>query len=223
MTSLPRWQNPFIKELSKHDDIIHTCTRETTKNLEPVLTARRKAFKYLIIELCSGSGGHLIELAAQNPDALCVGVELRYKRLVRTAEKSKLRGVSNLNLIQIDANSLADVFANQSCDRIYINFPDPWDGKSRWEDKYLLSKPYLKILNNLLKPEASFHYKTDHERRFTQVHNFILELGEYFKISEFSTDLHRSEYNGNNILTEFERLFTSQKKPVFYLKALKKA
>lgn len=218
----PRWQNPFISKLAALNDVILSASRENISELKPQLEARRALFPGLIVELCAGSGGHLIELAAANPNALCIGIELRFKRLVRTAEKSKLRGIENLILIQIDANSLSEILPKQSCDRIFINFPDPWDGKARWEDKYLLSKSYLEMLHSLLKSDGSFHHKTDHQRRFFQVHSLLSEqLKDQFQISEYSEDLHRSEYNDNNILTEFERLFTSQKKPVFYLKAIK--
>lgn len=221
--SKPKWQNPFITKLSALNDIIFTCSRENPKSLIPLISNRRKSFSNLIIELCSGSGGHLIELATKNQDSLCIGIELRYKRLVRTAEKAKLFGLQNLNLLQTDANAISEIFEKLSCDKIYINFPDPWDGKNRWEDKYLLSKSYLSTLNTLLKAQGSFNYKTDHQRRFNQVHTAINELSESYQISEFSEDLHLSEYNSNNILTEFERLFASQKKPVFYLKAIKTA
>ena len=222
-TTPHKWQNPFISKLSKHNDIIFTCSRDTPQTLAPVITAQREAYADLIIELCSGSGGHLIELSSKNPSALCIGIELRYKRLVRTAEKAKQQGVNNLRILQVDAQAISEVLPKQSCHQIYINFPDPWDGKNRWEDKYLLSKSYLGILNDLLKPNGSFNYKTDHHRRFNQVHSSIQELNFSYQICEYSEDLHNSEYNCNNILTEFERLFSSQKKPVFYLKAIKTA
>jgi tRNA (guanine-N7-)-methyltransferase len=217
----PRWQNPFISKLNKLDDIIFTCSREQPEVLLPKIAEAATPYKSLIVELCCGSGGHLIELASQNPDALCIGVELRFKRLVRTAEKSKLRGITNLRLMQVDAQDISKVITKESCNQIFINFPDPWDGKTRWEDKYLLSKEYLGILHSLLKPSASFHHKTDHQRRFNQVYQALEELNSSYKIIESSENLHISEFNKANILTEFERLFSSQKKPVFYLKANK--
>lgn len=214
-----KWQNPFIKRLSELEGTIFTCPREQPEVLRPYIAQRQASLSGRIIELCSGSGAHLIELAARNTDSLCLGVELRYKRLVRTAEKAAERGVPNLNLLQVDAQVISEVIDADSCDKIYINFPDPWDGKSRWEDKYLLSKDYLGSLAKLLKSGGSFNYKTDHERRFRQVHQHLLDLSEIFRISEYSEDLHTSEYNQANILTEFERLFASKKQPVFYLKA----
>lgn len=216
-----KWQNPFISKLNQLDDTIFTCSREQPESLAPRVKEVTKSYDKLIIELCSGSGGHLIELAARNPDALCLGVELRYKRLVRTAEKSKLRSLTNLRLLQLDALALSKVLDANSCDHIFINFPDPWDGKNRWEDKYILSKEYIGTLNSLLKSTGCFHHKTDHPRRFKQAHEAILELSDNYKITEFSEDLHQSDFNSTNIRSEFERLFSSQKKPVFYLKANK--
>lgn len=215
----PRWTNPYIEKVAALDQTIFTCSREQPEALAPKIAPLLQSFPRLILELCSGSGAHLIALAKGNPDALCIGVELRYKRLVRTAEKAESLGLENLRLLQLDAAKIAHVLPPKSCNHIYINFPDPWDGKTHWEQKYLLSAELMKSLAQISCDTGYFHYKTDHLKRFHQVHKVVRDLAELWKIDRYSEDLHSSEYSSGNILTEFEHLFRSQKLSVNYLRA----
>jgi tRNA (guanine-N7-)-methyltransferase len=215
------WTNPFILKLQNHQDTIFNLNSiEKIDQLKATLTEKFAAWPSIILEICSGSGTHALSLAQTFPQSLIVGIELRYKRIVRTAEKARVKNITNICLLHIDANYIDQVFDPNSVDQVYMNFPDPWDGKARWDDRFLLSKDYLNKIFNMLKPGCSFAFKTDHSRRFMQV-AAEFETLPAFGLTEYSEDLHTSIYQKQNISTEFERLFTNQKKPVFYLKAIK--
>ncbi len=216
-----RWINPFIPKLSEHTDSIVSPESEDLEPVRQRLIAKSKNYSSTYLELCSGSGTHLLALAQQNPETLIIGVELRFKRIVRTAEKAKEQSLDNLLLLQFNAEYINDIIPANSLQRIYINFPDPWDSKLRWHDRFLLSEKYLKTLHSLLKTGGRFAFKTDHQMRFNQVHSIIENMPDFFRLTEVTNDLHSSDYKNQNIFTEFERLFSQQKKPVFYLMAQK--
>jgi tRNA (guanine-N7-)-methyltransferase len=66
---------------------------------------------------------------------------------------------------------------------------------------------------------SELRFKTDHLEYFETVTEILQKL-ENYKIVEYSKDLHQSEYNAKNILTEFEMLFKSKgNSPIGYLRA----
>jgi tRNA (guanine-N7-)-methyltransferase len=66
---------------------------------------------------------------------------------------------------------------------------------------------------------GELRFKTDHLEYFETVTSILGEL-KLYTILEHTTDLYGSDYNGNNILTEFEMLFKSKgNPPIGYLRA----
>lgn len=173
----------------------------------------------VIVEIGSGSGAHLIELAERNPQHVVLGFELRYKRLVRTMEKASARGISNLYLIQLDGQNLYDLFGKKSLSAIYINFPDPW-AKPKQQKHRLLTPTFIEKAAYLLRESGTLSFKTDHGEYFEKVFS-DLSGQDSLEIVEITENLYSSSFLEANIPTEFERLFVSQKKPIYYLKAAK--
>jgi len=101
---------------------------------------------------------------------------------------------------------------------MHINFPDPWSKKSRRKNR-ILSAEFLSVMLPLFRSNGELLFKTDHLEYFETVTEILQQLKTY-KIVEHTSDLHNSEYNENNILTEFEMLFKSKgNPPIGYLKA----
>ncbi len=178
-----------------------------------------KGFSRVFVELGSGSGGHLIERAHKDPGSLYIGFELRYKRAFRTAEKALGKGIKNLVVIRSDATYLDRYFAPNSLDGIYMNFPDPWDRK-KWKKHRMINAESLRTFHSLLKPGASFRYKTDHEGYFDDSLELIKQSA-LFSIARMTRDLHLSEFTEDNVTTEFERLFISQGLPTYFVEITK--
>ena len=63
--------------------------------------------------------------------------------------------------------------------------------------------------------------KTDHAEYF-QFINDSLRKSSLFETLEYSEDLQNSDYEIDNLLTEFEMLFRKKKMPIYYLKLKKK-
>lgn len=78
------------------------------------------------IEIGMGKGRFLSELAALHPDINYVGIEKYSSVLLRAIEKQQEVPRDNLKFIRMDAEEIAEVFAPDEVERIYLNFSDPW-------------------------------------------------------------------------------------------------
>lgn len=211
--------NPYVKKLGEFENYIIPCyLNKPSEEEKKKVLEKTDGYPDVILEICSGSGKHLLELARRNPNSLIVGFELRFKRIYMTAKKASRENLKNILLIRADAKNLNFWFKNQQISKLYINFPDPWD-KDRWEKHRVLSEEFFNNLAQLLKRKGEFLYKTDHKERFNDVIS-LLKSNNLYKIVDYSYDLHDSKYKEANIMTEFESLFLSQGLKINYLKAV---
>lgn len=216
-----KWENPYISLLSNMEEYIFNGSNlGLEKTYISQIRKKANSFDKVFCEIGSGSGAHLVELAKQNPNTLCVGFEIRFKRAYKTAEKANKIKLNNLLVIRASANFIPDIFTANSLDALYINFPDPWS-KKRWLKNRMINEVFLEKLRETLKPNSYLSYKTDHKEYFMASNQLISTLN-YFEIVEYTEDLHKSEFVSCNIKTEFEGLFLSKSLPIYFLKAILK-
>jgi tRNA (guanine-N7-)-methyltransferase len=214
------WKNQYIDLAKTRPQFLLACEAGVMSDGEREQLGRRVAeFERRYCELGSGSGGHLVDLASRNQSTLCLGFEVRFKRAVRTAEKAEQLALKNLLVVRGDASQLGAVFSPESLDGVFVNFPDPWE-KKKWKKHRLLKEEFLANIHRLLKPSGFLSFKTDHTEYFDSTHEIIRNQG-LFNISRVTRDLHASEWQTGNIMSEFERLFCSQNLPVLYLECKK--
>ena len=170
------------------------------------------------VEIGCGSGLYLIGWALANPQDFFIGFELRYKRLVLAAKKMEQKDTHNILLMRERGEFLREYMPKNSMDCMHINFPDPWSKKSRRKNR-ILSAEFLSVMLPLFRSKGELLFKTDHLEYFETVTEILQQLKTY-KIVAHTSDLHSSEYNENNILTEFEMLFKSKgNPPIRFLRA----
>ncbi len=169
----------------------------------------------VVVELGSGSGAFLLQLARQWPGSHCIGFELRYKRLVKAARKLERERLNNVWLLREEAENLHHYFDPRSVDLVYINFPDPWPKAGQWK-KRLLSPELLAKLEEALKTGGQVRLKTDHSGYFLHILSLLRDSPQW-RIRWFSNDLHRYGPPGGNVRTEFEQLFASKNRAIYYL------
>ena len=157
------------------------------------------------IEIGMGKGQFIMTLAEQNPDINYVGIEKYSSVLVRAIEKQEEKDLPNLFFIRMEAENIADVFAQGEVARIYLNFSDPWP-KDRHAKRRLTSVQFLGRYENILAKEGHVIFKTDNRDLF----DFSLEQVEEaanWTLLNHTFDLHHSEYVEGNIMTEYETRF----------------
>jgi tRNA (guanine-N7-)-methyltransferase len=78
-------------------------------------------------------------------------MEIRYKRLFQTAEKSRKYDTSHFVMLKDFAQNIDKIFMENEVSETYIFFPDPWP-KDRQKKHRLLQEEFLKNLYRVIKP-----------------------------------------------------------------------
>ena len=172
------------------------------------------------IEVGMGKGQFIIEMARRNPEVNYIGIEKYSSVLVRAVEKLEDFEQDNLRLIRMDAENIEEVFDKDEVDRIYLNFSDPWP-KDRHAKRRLTSTRFLERYDNILTPEGRVMFKTDNKDLFDFSLEQVEEAG--WILENHTYDLHHSEYNEGNVVTEYEEKFSAKGNPICRLVAYRHA
>jgi len=166
------------------------------------------------LEIGTGKGKFITELALQNPDINYIGIEKYSSVLLRALEKRRETELNNLYYLRFDAVYLLDIFAENEIARIYLNFSDPWP-KERHAKRRLTSRQFLDRYDRFLQKDGEVIFKTDNRDLF----EFSLKEAEAsgWKIKGLTFDLHKSEYAKDNIMTEYEERFVSLGNPIYMM------
>ena len=166
----------------------------------------------LHIEIGMGKGQFIMELARQNPDINYLGIEKYSSVLVRAIEKREQEeGMTNLYFIRMDAEYIENVFAENEVANIYLNFSDPWP-KDRHAKRRLTSTHFFEHYDHILAPDGRVMFKTDNRPLFDFSLEQVPEAG--WTLENYTYDLHHSEYNEGNIMTEYEAKFSALGTPI---------
>ena len=172
------------------------------------------------IEIGMGKGKFITQLAMENPDINYVGIEKYSSVLIRAIEKCEDIEIKNLRFIRMEAEYIQDVFEKDEVDRIYLNFSDPWP-KDRHAKRRLTSTRFLERYDNILTPEGRVMFKTDNKDLFDFSLEQVEEAG--WILENHTYDLHHSEYNEGNVMTEYEEKFSAKGNPICRLVAYRHA
>lgn len=165
------------------------------------------------IEIGTGKGRFLMELAKQHPEINYVGIEKYSSVLLRAIQKMEEDPLPNVRFIRMEAEHILRYFEKGEVERIYLNFSDPWP-KERHAKRRLVSREFLDRYRVLLKLDGHLEFKTDNKELF----DFGVEQTEpaHWEIMEITYDLHHDEkMNQGNIMTEYEERFSSEGNPIY--------
>ncbi|MCB9528534.1 MAG: tRNA (guanosine(46)-N7)-methyltransferase TrmB [Myxococcales bacterium] len=115
------------------------------------------------LEIGFNRGRFLTALARRRPDVDLIGIEIRRRYCWRIANilGADPEAPRNLRVIWADARALsAALFAPQSLDAVYINFPDPW-WKKRHQKRRVVNDTFATELAELLAPGGAIWIKSD--------------------------------------------------------------
>ena len=177
----------------------------------------------VFLEIGAGKGGFACAMAERHPDAAYFAMERVPDCVVLCVEKAKsgeFGELKNLRFVIDTADNLMKIFAPGSVDAIFLNFSDPWSKKG-YAKRRLTHRRYLAMYMNLLRDGGVLRFKTDNVGLF----DFSLEEVEAMglTLSAMTRDLHASEWNEGNIMTEYERNFSEQGMNINMLEIVKPA
>lgn len=167
-------------------------------------------FSNIYLEIGCGKGTFIAESAKRNPDIQYAAIEKVSSVILLAAEKAARRNLNNVRFFLGDAEKLNEIDNSHFCDRIYLNFSDPWP-RGRHAKRRLTAEGFLQLYKKLLTPDGEIHMKTDN----TELFDFSVETfsANGFELSEVTRDLH-AERVPWNIETEYEQNFMSQGVPI---------
>jgi tRNA (guanine-N7-)-methyltransferase len=189
-TKYKPWALPYIQE---HVEVM--LTEEQLLNFD----------KPYYLEIGSGKGQFLVDMAKKFPKKFFVGVERNVTCCGFTAKKLVEEKLENAKLMFINAELLLNNIKDNSIDGIFLNFSDPWP-KKRHHKRRLTAEAFLKNYYRVLKPGARIMMKTDNPDLFA----FTLENLENspFKIIEQNDNyLTHDEFD---TMTEYEQSFREE-------------
>ncbi len=184
-------------------------TQDALKELKDIVCQSNEARERLLgkenihLEIGTGKGSFIAQLAQNSPDDFFVGIEFQTEIIYLAALKIKQLELKNILLIHANANDLTDWFVESKVQTIFINFCDPWP-KARHAKRRLVYCDFLNKYLTISSPSAHLQFKTDNTALFEFALEEIFSLN--LNIIEKSIDLHNSSIN-NPIWTEYETKF----------------
>lgn len=169
----------------------------------------------LHIEVGTGMGTFITELAVRNPDINYLGIELDKNIIIRVVEKIIELDLTNIRLALLDANFISEYLNAGEVSKIYLNFSDPWP-KTRHARRRLTYHTFLKQYHTLLDEGGNMQFKTDNRGLFEYSLKSMNDYG--MKFDEIILDLHDEEPK-DNIRTEYEEKFSQNGSRIYLLKA----
>ncbi len=112
------------------------------------------------LEIGFGGGEHLAHQAALQPEVSFIGAEPFVNGVAKLLALIEDKGLSNVRIHDGDARHLLPVLPDQSFERIYLLYPDPWP-KARHNRRRFVSPETLSALHRVLKPDGLFLFASD--------------------------------------------------------------
>ncbi len=173
--------------------------------------------KPLFLEIGCGKGAFVTELSRRNPDVSIIAVERVSDVLLMAMEKADREDCKNIAFSNENAEKIDILLPEKSVDKLFLNFSDPWPRKKNAKRR-LTSPLFLERYKKILKDGARISFKTDNIGLFEYSLETLREAG--FTLYNVCYDLHASELNEENIMTEYERNFSAQGFKINYLEAI---
>jgi len=131
----------------------------------------------LEVDLGSGDGTFLTQLAAQQPERNFLGIEQMAGRVRGSCKKVTRDELTNVRILRSElAYAVEHLFPPDSVSTFYLLFPDPWP-KRRHHRKRIVTEHWLRSISRALTLNGIFRIATDHEDYFTWMQRRVQESG----------------------------------------------
>ena len=170
----------------------------------------------IYIEVGSGKGQFITQMAQKYPDRNFIAVEIKESAIAVILQKQVELKLTNLQLLLGNGAALTTFFAENEVAGVYLNFSDPWP-KTRHEKRRLTYKSFLAEYQQIMQPTGYLRFKTDNQGLFEYS---LMSLNDYGMVfDDISLDLHNSELAEDNIQTEYEEKFSKRGQVIYRLEA----
>ncbi len=165
------------------------------------------------LEIGTGRGEFIVELAKRNPDINYVTMDVESNIFVYAGRNIQEAQLDNLIGVLDNAENLSKIFTESDIEKIYINFCNPWP-KPRQHKRRLTHPRLLNEYKKVLKEGSEIELKTDDDGLYEDSLEYFNAEG--FEILETDTDL---KVNENSIVTNYESKWRNLGVNIKYIRA----
>ncbi|WP_390406898.1 tRNA (guanosine(46)-N7)-methyltransferase TrmB [Lacticaseibacillus jixiensis] len=170
----------------------------------------------LYLEVGSGKGQFIVNMAQQHPDHNFIALEIQDVAIAYILRKQVELQLPNLQLILGDGADLTDYFAPEEITGVFLNFSDPWP-KTKHEKRRLTYKTFLDQYKAIMQVGGTLQFKTDNQGFFEFSLVSMNNYGMHFDL--VALDLHNDARVTDNVETEYEHKFASKGGRIYELVA----
>lgn len=167
------------------------------------------------LELGMGRGEFIINMAKKYPNINYIGLEIDDGQMANAVKRLDCQTINNLKLIKADAKDI-DTFFGKEIDTIYLTFSEPWPKKND-EKRRFTHANYLRLYDKIFRKNKHIVFKSDNKGLFA---HSLESLSQYwYSFDRVSLDLHHDENPIPNIMTDFEKNYYKEGRPIYYIDA----
>lgn len=112
------------------------------------------------LEIGFGGGEHVSGQAAAHTQVGILASEVFFEGIAKLLGQIEDDQIENVRIWPEDAREMVDGLANDSIDRAFILFPDPWP-KARHQKRRIIQPDFLDALTRIMKPGGHVRFSTD--------------------------------------------------------------
>jgi tRNA (guanine-N7-)-methyltransferase len=170
------------------------------------------------IEVGFGKGLFLVTAGRANSDTNYLGIEIVRKYQLLTATRLAKRQLRNVRVACADARELLrDRVAADSVRAVHLYFPDPW-WKTRHHKRRVFTPEFAGQCQRVLAPGGRLLVATDVVDYAAMVRETVAQQTQ---LAEAETPAEHAPRHDMDYLTNFERKFRQQGKPIYRMSWMK--
>jgi tRNA (guanine-N7-)-methyltransferase len=165
------------------------------------------------VEIGPGKGAFLLAMARHTPEHNFFGVEISKRRALRLASLIERDGPANAIAIHADISCLLPLMIwPVSVTTYHLYFPDPW-WKQRHHRRRLFRDDFAMTLVRTLVPGGKILLASDVAEYFAEI---VRQFAAVPELTQFPWERDQVTRRGKLILTDFERKYRHQGRPLLY-------
>ena len=134
----------------------------------------------LEMEVGCGTAEFLCALAAREPGANFVGVDVASRPLYKAVEIASSLRLANIRFLHANFAQMYPLLAPCSLRQVYVHFPDP-NTRPKFQRRRLVTPAFLDVVQLALVPEGKLSLMTDHAEFFHELLTLIEADGRFEK------------------------------------------
>lgn len=152
-----------------------------------------KPYPSYALEIGFGGGENLCHQAQENPEIGFIGLDPFMNGVASLLQHIHENNISNIRLAPLDARPFLNKLENNSLNRIFVLFLDPWP-KKRHHKRRLVTSSFIEQCAQKLTPDGELILATDHKDYENWMREAIANQKSLQLAKEFNTEESRPDF-----------------------------